>query len=196
MLNRRRIDMSHLLFLKTGRENHFIEEARMSMKRKHHNLAIFGRKRPGKGLLRFRLAHAAAMFSLLFLSFTISVYGQTVNSQQITGTVQDTTGAAIPNASVAITNSGTGTTQRAKSDASGRFTVLGIPVGVYTVTATSNGFKTGVVQGVQVDVGSIPNVQVALEVGNQSTTVTVTDQNGGAVLHVHDAFHGGHIVAE
>jgi Carboxypeptidase regulatory-like domain/TonB dependent receptor-like, beta-barrel len=60
----------------------------------------------------------------------------------ITGTVQDQTGAVVPNADVRIVNQDTGTvTRTAKTDASGTFTATLLPVATYTITVTSSGFR-------------------------------------------------------
>ncbi len=60
----------------------------------------------------------------------------------ITGTMQDATGAVVPNADVRIINQDTGTVTRAtKTDETGSFTATLLPVATYTVNITSAGFR-------------------------------------------------------
>jgi hypothetical protein len=99
--------------------------------------------------------------------------GQAVDSQQISGTVTDPSGAAIAHALVTVTNDATKLSRSVESNDSGNYTVLNIPVGVYTLTASIQGFKKSVTTGVNVDVGGKPSVEVTLAVGQVSESVEV-----------------------
>jgi hypothetical protein len=111
---------------------------------------------------------------VLLLCFAASAHGQsTLSNQQISGTVVDSGGAVVPNASVTITNEGTGLTRTTTSNADGNYIVTDLPIGSYTVTASVSGFKKFVLQGVQLEVNGKPNVEITLEVGEQTQTVTV-----------------------
>ena len=111
--------------------------------------------------------------AVLALCLSPISYGQVVNSQQISGTVTDATGAVVPNATITITNVGTGLTREVTSNSNGNYVVLDIPVGVYTVAATAPGFKKFVFQNLHVDVGGSPSVPVSLQVGEAAQSVTV-----------------------
>lgn len=94
----------------------------------------------------------------------------------ILGTVTDTTGAAVPGAAVQVKNVGTGQTQSTQSDAQGRFNVPDLIVGDYEVQAAKAGFATLLHKGITLTVGSQGVVDFALQVGQQTQTVTVEGQ--------------------
>jgi hypothetical protein len=99
--------------------------------------------------------------------------GQSVEGQQITGSVTDSSGAVVANAEVTATNTATGLSRTARSNGDGMYTVLNLPVGAYTITATMAGFKKFVIEGVNVDVGAKPAVSIQLAVGDVSQAVEV-----------------------
>ena len=86
----------------------------------------------------------------------------------IVGTVTDTTGSIVPNAAVTVTNEGTGITFSATTDTAGNYVVTPIPVGRYTVTVETKGFKKAVRAGIIVNVQDRIGVNVVLEVGEIS----------------------------
>lgn len=99
--------------------------------------------------------------------------GQAVDSQQISGTVTDPSGASVPGASVTVTNNATGLSRTVQSNAAGNYVVLNLPVGVYNITTTIQGFKKSVITDVNVDIGGKPAVDVALAVGQVGESVEV-----------------------
>ncbi|MBS1820748.1 MAG: carboxypeptidase regulatory-like domain-containing protein [Acidobacteria bacterium] len=136
-----------------------------------------------------------AVLALLFLlSSTCLILAQAVNSQRITGTVTDATGAAVPQANIVVTNEATGINWSVKSNNDGNYTVLNLPVGVYTVTTTMDGFKKFVLAGVHVDVGGKPEVPVQLSVGQATESVEV--QAGVVAIQTTSAEIGGVITSQ
>ncbi len=91
----------------------------------------------------------------------------------ILGTVTDSTGAAIPEATVAIKNLGTGQTRTTTSGDAGTYTVPELPVGNYAVTVSKDGFDSMTVGGVSVTVAGEHSVDVTLEPGKVSSRVEV-----------------------
>ena len=81
-----------------------------------------------------------AVFSFLLI-FNTSAFGQ-VTSGSVTGSVQDSTSAAIVGAALKLTNTGTSVTQTSVSDNSGNFQFLLTQPGVYVVEASHPGFRT------------------------------------------------------
>ena len=94
-------------------------------------------------------------------------------NSSITGQVTDSTGAAVPGATISITQMTTGEVRTTQSGGTGLFTFPGIAVGTYTLRATSAGFETYTKTGIVVDEAATVRADVALTVGSSSQTVTV-----------------------
>lgn len=92
---------------------------------------------------------------------------------EITGTVTDSTGAAIVNAGVTITNLSTNQIRQAQTSGSGDYTVPFLVPGRYKLEARSAGFKASVVPDRTLQVGDVLRVDFALEVGNVTESVQV-----------------------
>ncbi|HEV2464547.1 MAG TPA: carboxypeptidase-like regulatory domain-containing protein [Acidobacteriaceae bacterium] len=93
----------------------------------------------------------------------------------IHGTVTDTTGAVVPNATVTVLNTATGIQTVAASNGSGYFILPQLQVGgPYTVTITATGFKNFSQSGLNLSVNDNRDVDAKLEVGSGSTTVQVS----------------------
>lgn len=92
----------------------------------------------------------------------------------ITGLVQDTTGAVIPNAQVTLTSTDTGLKLQTQTDGSGNYTFSPIKIGNYTVSATAPGFQVTTQQHAHVDVQQRLEVDLQLKPGSTAQTVTVT----------------------
>jgi Carboxypeptidase regulatory-like domain len=97
---------------------------------------------------------------------------QTLGS--INGTVFDSSGAAVPGAHVTVSDESINVVRTANSQSDGFFQILNIPIGVYTVRATHEGFDTTQLVGIVVQEAHATTVQVALKVGQVSTSVEVT----------------------
>ena len=83
----------------------------------------------------------------------------------LSGTVSDPSGAVIPGAAVVVKNNATATEYNATTNEQGTFTVPAVDPGGYTVTVTLMGFKTAVLNNVQVLAATPALVRVTLEVG-------------------------------
>ena len=93
----------------------------------------------------------------------------------ITGTIADPAGAVVASAPIAIRNVDTGAVYQAASSATGNYTLAQLPAGQYEINVTVSGFKRYVRQGLAVDVAQTYRVDIALEVGSNSESVTVTE---------------------
>jgi len=102
------------------------------------------------------------------LSQAQAIYGS------IFGTVNDNTGAVVPNATITVTDESKGTSVAAQSNASGDFTVQHLIPDTYDIKVTVSGFKTFAQNGIVVAADTSAKVDVALEIGGQSETVTVS----------------------
>jgi len=91
----------------------------------------------------------------------------------IFGTVSDSTGAVVPGARVIVRNMQTGLERETRSNEAGSYVAAQLPVGVYTVTAEAAGFKSGIQEGIRVQVDENRRVDFRLEVGALSESITV-----------------------
>src|SRR5687767_5419795 len=103
----------------------------------------------------------------------------------ITGTVSDNNGAAVPGATVVVTNRGTGSVSNATTSSDGVYTIPALPPGTYKVRIEKTGFKVSEVNQVVVVVGNTTPANVAMEVGQVSDTVEVT--SGAAQIQTENA---------
>src|SRR5262245_58388614 len=92
-----------------------------------------------------------------------SVQAQTTGS--IGGTVSDSNGAVVANATVVVKGEA-GQEYTVTTSSNGSYRVPAVGSGVYTVTITATGFKKSIVNNVKVDVGVPSTVDVNLEVGS------------------------------
>jgi hypothetical protein len=108
----------------------------------------------------------------LLLVQSRSAYGQ-VDEGSITGTVQDTTGAVVPNALVTLLNTDQGITVETKSNATGGYTFSPVKAGNYAITVTAQGFSKTTQKNVTVVVGTPLTVNIQLKLGAATETVEV-----------------------
>jgi hypothetical protein len=95
----------------------------------------------------------------------------------IRGTVTDQTGALVPGTVVTVIADETGLTRSQKSNSEGEYEIPSLPIGTYTLTFTQKGFLTVSVPSILVQANRTATVNVALKVGQVSTTVTVEDKS-------------------
>ena len=92
----------------------------------------------------------------------------------ITGTIGDSTGAAITSVSVSATNTETGAHYETASTSTGNYTLSELPAGSYKVSVAAQGFKTYVRSGITVLVAQTLRIDIVLEVGEASQSITVS----------------------
>jgi hypothetical protein len=114
--------------------------------------------------------------SILVLSLTPTLsFGQAVFGS-IFGTVTDPQGAALPNATVTVTDVSKGTTDTATTNDSGNYSVTHLIPDVYSVKVESSGFKTFEQKTVTVAADQSQKIDAQLQVGTTSETVEVTGE--------------------
>lgn len=113
------------------------------------------------------------MLLALLLCAGVAVFSQQITGA-IVGTVKDPQGAVINTATVRATNDATGFSRSAPANGYGEFRIDYLPVGTYTVQVDAAGFKRFIQQNMVVTVDQTQALQVVLEIGAQSQTVTVT----------------------
>jgi hypothetical protein len=110
--------------------------------------------------------------AMLFCGST-ALFGQAV-SATLLGSVNDSTGAAVPKAKVIATQASTGVVHETVSNESGNYTFPDLQPGTYTVTVEAGGFKKSTHQNVDVLINSTTRMDMDLSVGAASETVMVT----------------------
>src|SRR5262249_15117373 len=114
---------------------------------------------------------AAALVALLLMAFPAAAQFDTV---AVVGTVYDTTGAVVPEATVTLTNTETGVAATRTTNNEGAYEFATVRPGTYVVTAEKQGFALALVDNVQVQVGARQRVDAQLSVGQVSEKVQVT----------------------
>jgi hypothetical protein len=115
---------------------------------------------------------------LVFAAWGSTVYAQQITGS-ITGSVVDSSGAAVVGASVKLTNTGTAFVQTTTTDTSGNFQFLLLQPGTYLIEGSNTGFKTFRRDGIIVEADRSLGVPITLDVGQTSETVEVV---GGTPL--------------
>ena len=130
-------------------------------------------------------AQWAALFCCAaFLLFTIKGQAQIAGTGNIQGTVADSTGAVVPNATVTLTDEATHVKRIAQTSGAGIYLFPGIPVGTYDLSAAAPGFKTYEQTRIVLEVGSSIAINPSLAVGNADVKIEV--QAEGLALQTED----------
>ena len=129
-----------------------------------------GCQRPG---IRLRLL--AAFLACFALLVGTAERADAQNTATISGIVTDSTGAVIPGAEVTITREETGTVSSVSTNEVGAYTAAALEVGTYTVEVQSSGFKSFRTSGLVLNVRDRAVIDVALELGEVTETIEVTD---------------------
>jgi hypothetical protein len=122
-------------------------------------------------LARSRWFLGRAVAAIFMLSVPLAAQ---TNTSTIAGVVSDESGAAVPNAQVVATLLSTGQQRESQTNDAGEFVVPQLGPGSYKLTVTKNGFQTGVVDNLTLNIAERATVNVPLKVGQISEQVTVT----------------------
>jgi hypothetical protein len=141
--------------------------------------------------LRQRLRVVPAMLIVLIASLIAPASARAqLNAGRIVGTVSDPSHAAVPRATVVVTDTATGLSVTVTTNDRGDFVVTPLNPRVYRVSVTLDGFQTALVEAVEVQVGQSARVDVELKIGavTESTTVSsgtpLLDTESGTLGHV------------
>jgi hypothetical protein len=117
-----------------------------------------------------------ASLLLLSIGLLIGVHAQSSTTGNITGTVRDPQGAAVPKAEVTITDEKTGVSRTVSATEDGFYNATSLPAGTYTISTSPTGFKKTLTTGVELHVNENKTVNLDLQVGQVTETVTVTSE--------------------
>ena len=112
-----------------------------------------------------------AIISVLFLGCCAGVFAQATS--QISGTVKDASGAVVGGAQVTVTQTATGVTRTATTDANGVYSLPSLPLGPYQMQVKKEGFTTFLQTGIVLQVAEGPTIDPVLKVGAINQTVQV-----------------------
>ena len=107
--------------------------------------------------------------------FCIPLHSQT-SQGTIQGGVFDQTGGAVAGATVSVVDVARGVTRTLTTDDAGQYMANGLTPGTYTVRAEAKGFRNVEHSGVLVEVGQNIRVDLVVQPGEQTQTVTVTGE--------------------
>jgi hypothetical protein len=124
----------------------------------------------------FLLPMALLIISLL----GVGSYAQSTQGS-IIGTVKDTAGALVPDATVTLTNNGEGTVRTTKSNAQGDYAFLDVKAGRYTVEVSQPGFQKWSVTGAVLNTQQQLRIDASLSVGSFDQVVNVSGDAVGAI---------------
>jgi len=111
---------------------------------------------------------------LVFFLLAGSLLHSQYTTQQIAGFVRDASGAVVPGAQVFARNTATGQVRTVPSNEGGYYVIANLPIGEYDMSAEARGFKKFVQTGVVLAVNAKLTVDINLEVGAVTESVTVT----------------------
>ncbi len=123
-------------------------------------------------------------FALLLCISLARLAAQSTAVSQVSGVVQDSSGAAIQGAQVTITNVDTAASRTVETGTDGAYTLTNLVVGPYRLQVTRNGFATYNQTGIVLQVNSNPQVNVTLKVGAVSEQIEV--QANATMVETHD----------
>src|SRR5438094_2314479 len=119
--------------------------------------------------------HRITLCALLLVCLSVRGTAQ-VQAGRIVGTVVDPTGAAVPEASITVTEVQTNIARTVSSSDRGEYAVTPLTPGIYQVKITKNGFRTVIRSGIELLVGQVAEVNISLALGDTSAVVEVDAQ--------------------
>lgn len=115
---------------------------------------------------------------IITLAITLLAVASLAFAQQdrgtFTGIVTDPTGSAIPGVAITIVNTQTNATYTTQANEIGQYTVPNLPIGRYRINFEAPGFRTTVRDGLTLGIAQVARIDVRLELGATTESVTVT----------------------
>ncbi len=118
-------------------------------------------------------AQDCVIFVLLGLAAAAGLIAQNNLNQTISGQLTDSAGAAVPRVNITVMDQDTGLRRMTTTNETGNYVVANLPTGRYRVTAEAPGFKTEVVDNNPLNTDVSIEVNLKLQVGSQTDSVTV-----------------------
>jgi hypothetical protein len=113
------------------------------------------------------------IFGALIILLTAGAASAQLSTAELSGRVTDTSGAVLPGVTVTMTQTDTQAARTAITDADGTYVISNLPTGPYRLEVSLQGFRSYVQNGIVLQVGATPTINVSLELGNVAETITV-----------------------
>src|SRR5512132_4308733 len=127
------------------------------------------------GQLRTRESSIVLVLALLGALMSVPVSAQIGGAANVGGVITDDSAAALPGATVTVTNSATGRTQALVTGSDGRYRAVALPPGPYLITAELQGFAT-TRKAIVLVVGAEADLDFTLGVATLAETVTIVGE--------------------
>jgi Carboxypeptidase regulatory-like domain len=128
------------------------------------------------GILGFQNFCRSFILILLTFGLAISASGQS-DRGAIVGTILDSSGGTVQGAEITATGASTGVVYKTTSSDTGAYRISDLQVGSYNITISASGFKKSEQTGVQVQINSTSSLDITLQAGDVTDTVTVLADN-------------------
>ncbi len=123
-----------------------------------------------------RFGTISKLLALLAVVFALPLLFAQETTAGIQGTVKDSSGAVVGNAHVIVRGPALAGDKSLDSESTGYYRFANLPPGVYTVEVSAKGFKTVKREGLALEVGHLPTVDITLQIGTAAEVVEVTGQ--------------------
>jgi len=147
-----------------------------------------------KSFVCLKSAFALVLCFAVLFACASPIFAQTASTGALTGTVTDPSGGVVGGASVTATNVGTGQSRTTMTDSSGTYKFSLLTPGDYSVKFSASGFKTATVPSIAVNITETPVLNQKLEVGGQTTQVTV--EATAETIQTQNATNGGLVTSQ
>lgn len=123
------------------------------------------------------------LLAVLLVGTTITISAQAVSTSQISGSVKDASGGAIPGAQVKLTQTETGAVRTTVTAANGSYIMTNLVIGPYRMEVEREGFSKWVSSGIVLNVNTNPEINPVLKVGGVSEQVVVEANTATVETH-------------
>ena len=114
------------------------------------------------------------VLTFMLVCSSVFVHGQGTDLGTIRGSVTDSSGAVVANASVTILDTATGATRHTTTNSRGEYQMFGLPSGTYKVTLAVAGMTTETITGVVLNGSDVATANAVLKVATANENVVVT----------------------
>src|SRR5580704_7217722 len=121
-----------------------------------------------------RFVKSSMLFALLAMALSVTLLFAQETTCGLQGTVKDPSGAVVAGAHVEVTGSTLVGQKALNTDSSGYYRFANLPPGTYSISVAAKNFKNVRREGLVLEVGHLPTVDITLEVGSNAETVEVS----------------------